>query len=310
MQLPPVSLGHVEYCGEGSESSVGFDKAILSALSWAEGPAKSYSPEEHSGSSATSYLAGSCRACSARVGLSAVVLWLAVVNLSFPPLGFPGESPKRSFEQRLLTRLESYESGGRTFVQALLDLVYQHRLPAALEYLDADAVRKPLNVTLRHTTVRHALVALAGQLPQYRLNFSSGLVEVYSSRARGNPSSMLNVVIQNFRVEEADPRMAGYHLFGALSATLHPGRGYGGSFAPLGGPKKITLHLRKAKVHDILNAIVAQRGDAIWIVRVPPERLSTFQVGLWYLYSLDEQWKHVVLEDAERLFPASEPQRR
>lgn len=215
--------------------------------------------------------------------------------------------PRLPFEGRLGIRLNGYEVAGKPFLQAFLDLVYEYRLPAGLEYLDRDAVSKPLSVRLQNATVRDALSAIVAQLPEYRVTFSSGLVQVYSLRARAEPSSMFNVVIPNFSVNNVDPVQASFDVFGALSATLHPDWGYGGDFAPLGGPKKITLHLQRAKVYEALDAIVAQQGETIWVVRVPPERLSTFQGDLWHLYSLDPIWKHVALEDGQSLFPAQKP---
>jgi hypothetical protein len=181
--------------------------------------------------------------------------------------------------------------------------VYEYRLPASLEYLSWDAAMKPLNARLRNTTVRDALTALAAQLPEYRISFSSGQVDAYSPQARSDPSSMFSVTIRDFSANQADPMRASVDLFGALSVTLHPGWGYGVSYAPLGGPKKVTLHLQGAKVYEILNAIVAQHGEAIWIVRVPPQRLSTFQGDLWHLYSLDPHWRRVVLDDVQSVFP-------
>jgi len=216
------------------------------------------------------------------------------------------DQPRFGFEARLAIPLKEYDSGGQPFTQAFISLVYEYHLPASLEYVSWDAAMKPLNARLRNTTVRDALTALAAQLPEYRISFSSGQVEAYSPEARSDPSSMLNVIIRDFSANQADPMRASVDLFGALSATLHPDWGYGSSFAPLGGPKKITLHLQGAKVYEILNAIVAQHGDAIWVVRVPPQRLSTFQGDLWHLYSLDPHWRHVVLEDVQSLFPSKE----
>jgi hypothetical protein len=47
---------------------------------------------------------------------------------------------------------------------------------------------------------------------------------------------------------------------------------------------QITLYLQNAKVYEILNAMVAQNGKAIWISMVRPEELSRLQSSdLWYV---------------------------
>jgi len=209
-----------------------------------------------------------------------------------------------SFEQKTGIHIKHYESQGRTLVEAVLDLAYEYRLPVALEYLDRDAVRKPLQVNLHDASVREVLTALVVEMPVYRMTFSSGMVDVYSPSARNDPSNLLNDTIGDFTVKDADPMYASVQLWGALSVKLHPGQGYGGDFAPLGGSVKVTIDLRGAKVYQILNAIVSQQGDCMWVVRLPPTGLSSFRGDMWYLYSLDPHWKEIVLSDAHSLFPS------
>jgi hypothetical protein len=219
--------------------------------------------------------------------------------------GLAAPEQNRSFQERLHTRIERYESGGKPLIGALLDILYRYRLPAGIEYVDADAVRKPLNVSLRNSTVKDALLALVQQSAEYHLDFSSGLVEVYSPRARADRSSMFNIVIRNFHVKDADPGVAGFQLFGSLSTTLRPDEGFGGSFGPVGDSRKVTLHLHNTKVYEILNTIVAQHRESLWVVGVRPENLSVFQGGLWKFFSLDDEWEPFVIEHVQRLFSSS-----
>jgi hypothetical protein len=48
---------------------------------------------------------------------------------------------------------------------------------------------------------------------------------------------------------------------------------------------------------------VAQHGKAIWVVRVPPDRLSKLNGGLWYVYGLETHSREAVLEDLRLRFP-------
>jgi hypothetical protein len=65
---------------------------------------------------------------------------------------------------------------------------------------------------------------------------------------------------------------------------------------------QITLHLQDAKVYEILNAIVAQHGNAVWTLMIRPERLSKPQFGdLWYVYPLQQPFKSLVSERLVRM---------
>lgn len=52
--------------------------------------------------------------------------------------------------------------------------------------------------------------------------------------------------------------------------------------------------MHDVRVYEILNAIVAQNGTAIWIVTA--SNLANFPqcCGLWYIYPLQEPFKRVV----------------
>ena len=66
----------------------------------------------------------------------------------------------------------------------------------------------------------------------------------------------------------------------------------------------MTLHLRQARVYEILDAIVAKHGAAVWVVRVPPEKLPTLKGTLWYMYPLEpSDWKAPLLGDLNLPIP-------
>ncbi len=92
-------------------------------------------------------------------------------------------------------------------------------------------------------------------------------------------------------------------MFVTLARKYGGGAVFGSIALGAWGPKKITLHLRGAKVFEILNAIVAANGDAVWAVRVPPDTLSVLNGTMWYIYSLDPPWKGIILGDLQALFP-------
>ena len=71
--------------------------------------------------------------------------------------------------------------------------------------------------------------------------------------------------------------------------------------------QKITLHLRNKRVYEILNAIVAQNGRALWTPIVPSKISSPLITGnYWYIYPLDPSFETSALEGLQRVVP---PQR-
>jgi hypothetical protein len=203
-----------------------------------------------------------------------------------------------SFEGKLEGRVEQFNTSGHSFVASLLELAYQYELPMGIEYMDRETAARPINLEFRDETVRGILLAIVGQAPEYRVSFSAGLVDIYSPKARDDPSNLFNRVIKDFGISQVDTHDADLALFCALGRELVPPSSCFGSVA-IGqwGPLKITVHLQNAKVYEILNAIVAQNAKAIWTVTAPPEKLSKIQFGgLWHLYPLEPPFRAAVLD--------------
>ena len=93
---------------------------------------------------------------------------------------------------------------------------------------------------------------------------------------------------------EMETRQADFQLFCAVVQAAGS-QWCGGSLA-VGQwePLRITLHLQNARTYEILNAIIAQNGGAIWTVTA--SNLASFpqSSGLWYIYPLQEPFKRVV----------------
>jgi hypothetical protein len=217
-----------------------------------------------------------------------------------------------SFNEKLDKRIEHFETAGHTLIASVLDLAYEYELPTAIEYIDHDAAARSLNLGFHDESVRGILVALVQSASAYRLSFSDGLVDIYSPRARDDSSNLLNKPIKNFAVTALDTHVADLELLCTLSGELEPRRPCGGSIATgQWGPAKITVHLQNARVYEIVNAIVAQNGKAIWIVIVPPDKLSTVPAvgGLWHICPLESPFKSVVLDKVAGIAAESDASR-
>jgi hypothetical protein len=217
-------------------------------------------------------------------------------------------SPKSAqmsvFEQRLDRRVERFDTTGKTLVASVVELAFRYQLPMAIEYADPDATTRALNLQFHNESIRKILLTMIRQFPEYGISFSGGIVDVFAPKAREDPSNVLNKVIADFDVTQVDTHEADFQLFCAVSHEVGS-QVCGGSIAGgQWGPLKITLHLQNAKAYEVLNAIVAENGNAIWTVMVRPEKLSKLQDGgIWYVYPLEQPFKAVVSERLARLHP-------
>src|SRR4029077_16336206 len=161
--------------------------------------------------------------------------------------------------EKLNRRVEQFDTSGRTLVTSVVDLAYEYELPIGIEYLDPVATARPIDLQFHDESIRGILTAIILQIPEYRVSFSDGLVDIYAPKAREDSSNLLNKVIKNFAVTDLDTHEADLELFCTLSREVEPRGGCGGSIA-IGqwGPLKITVHLQNAQVYEIVNAIVAQ----------------------------------------------------
>jgi hypothetical protein len=201
-----------------------------------------------------------------------------------------------SFDQRLDKRVERFDTAGRTLLDHVIDLAFRFQLPTAIEYVDHDATT-PLNLQFHNESVRGILETIVRQVPSYRVSFSGGIVDIFASRGREDSSNLLNKTIKDFAVNQVDTHEADLQLFCAIGRDVGS-QACGGSIAPgQWGPLKITVHLQNARAYEILNAIVAENGRAIWTVMVRPDKLSKLQFGgIWYIYPLQQPFKAVVSE--------------
>jgi len=232
----------------------------------------------------------------------------------------PGRRPlaaghPRTFQEVMQTRIPPLDTSGKTPIEVWLHLAYKYKVPMALEHVSKGAACERLRLRLPRLTLRAALERIASAVPDYRVDFSMGIVDIYSPRARADPKNPFNVVVRKFDVDGMGTHMADAQLLCALSRQLDPtSGGCGGSIAGgQWGKLRITVHLANKRVYEILNAIVAQNGKAVWT----PIRPSGGPVGtnvtpstnFWYIYPLDPAFLSMALEPVETLRPCGPVER-
>jgi len=230
--------------------------------------------------------------------VSALSLPLLSAQSAKPPAANVQSPRVSNFEEKIGSLIERFDTSGRTLVDSVIELAYKYQVPMAIEYADWEATKRPLNLEFRKKSFRAIVEAIVKQDPQYRVSFSNGIVEIFSPMAREDSSNLLNKIIKDFSVTEMETRRADFQLF----CILVDSGGCTGSLA-VGQwePIRITLHMRNARVYEILNAIVAQNGNAIWTVTASNLASVPQCCGLWYIYPLQEPFKSGVSDRLVRM---------
>lgn len=232
------------------------------------------------------------------VGLAIIPFVIATVGSTRQGKKRKGRHPRaRSFSEKLQASVPRFEAAGRSMAELAVQMAFRYRLPMAIEYLDRNALRMPLHLKMKDQTARQVMASIVGLVPGYRVDFSQGLVDIYSPSARSDISNPLNIVIRRYDVNGLDTHLADSQLLCVLGQQINPHSGCGGSVAPgQWGPLKITLHLESKRVYEVLNAIVAQNGAALWAPVARPVGPSRMLTNFWYIYPLDPPFQRTILD--------------
>jgi hypothetical protein len=230
-------------------------------------------------------------------------LWLPILSAqSVKPPTAKVQLPRVSdFEQKTDGLIERFSTSGRTLVDSVIELAYKYQVPMAIEYADREATTRPLNLEFHNKSFRGIVEAIVKEDPQYRVSFSNGIVDIFSPMAREDSSNLLNKIMKDFSVTEMETRLADSQLFCAVVQAAGSGGCAGSLAVGQWDPLRITLYLHNVRVYEILNAIVAQNGRAIWTVTVSNLASLPQCCGLLYIYPLQEPFKSVVSDRLVRM---------
>jgi hypothetical protein len=169
-------------------------------------------------------------------------------------------------------------------LDALLQLGQEEGVPLGIEYVDREALEKPLSVKLDETTVGEIVEGLLGQNKGYSWRVRDGVLTVSHESVVSGKENLLDHVLHEFSVPRCLVGDACNLLHMVLVQELHPQiQGFAGDYSPgdlqnLIGPFK----LRNVPVWRVLNRLVSANKKAAWIVQVPPGHLDELpSYGLW-----------------------------
>jgi hypothetical protein len=235
------------------------------------------------------------------LGVGLISIQLSGIAVLAAPAVAEGREP--TLGEKLSSHIRSYDMEGRSLVECLLELAYRYKLPLGIEYIDQKAVADRSTLRFFNQTLRDVITSMVVRVPNYRVDFSGGLVDVYSTAGRGDASNTLNITIPDFSVSEVDLGFANFKVAEALQRTVSPGAMFAGDFIGAKfGRGKITLHLQGKRVYEILNAVTAEDGGCVWLAVVPPAGLRARGAHVWRVYTLDAPLRSVALDQVKASF--------
>jgi hypothetical protein len=249
-------------------------------------------------------------ACTKRfnavLGVGLISIQLSGIAALAAPAVAEGREP--TFGEKLSGHIRSYDIEGRSLAECLLDLAYRYKLPLGIEYINQQVVADRSTLKFSSQTLREVISSMVARVPGYRVDFSGGLVDVYSTAGRRDASNTLNIIIPDFSVREVDLGFANFKVAEALQRTASPDAMFAGDFIGAKfGRGKITLHLQGKRVYEILNAVIAEDGGGVWLAVVPPAGLRARGPHVWRVYALDAPLRSVALDQVKASFQPNSP---
>jgi hypothetical protein len=192
--------------------------------------------------------------------------------------------------QVLRRDVASFNVAGLSLLDALIRLGQETRTPLGIEYIDREALEKPVTLSLVNITVQRALETLLSAQKGYVFTVRDGVVDISHSGVPAGSRNLFSHVIAEFSAPRCSVQVASNLLRMELIVDLAPStRGFAGEFDP-GNPNMLVgpLKLRAVTVRDVLNRIVATSGKCAWIAQVRPENLDAMpSYGLWTILDYD-----------------------
>ena len=199
-------------------------------------------------------------------------------------------------------------------VISLLQLGARSGTCFGLRALDAVAFTRSLHVSVRDATVRHIIVSLLEQLPDYEMQESSSNV-VLVGRLRSIPKgSVFEVTVREFRSPRSSLKTVSNALKLQLAAQMDPTiRGFVGTYGPgdqsdLVGP----IDEHEKKVWELLNDIVGQSAGAMWFPAAPElDAAKPTDISPWTIieYSTPYSEASITIQELIPHFQTPEPEK-
>lgn len=189
-------------------------------------------------------------------------------------------------------RVDSFVLEQGTLFDGLLKLGAEQHVPMAIEYLNADALTKPLTIRIGPATVGQVLGALIQGFDGYSIRAAGRTAVISSTHIPTGRADVLDYLLPEFVVRRGTLMEVNNALCMTADRHLHPGAGgYVGTFPPGKTEKQIgPFKLQSVTVKEVLNRLVSDYQDAAWIGQVPPQGIDAgfARCDAWRIVQYDD----------------------
>ncbi len=197
----------------------------------------------------------------------------------------------------------------------LVEIAKHYKLPMGIEWA-YDLKEKPIISLTPQPTVEALLELVLAQAPSYFMEIKDGVINIRHTSYSEDSRNFLTLRLPEYKAKKVNVFAAEWQLRLEIHRTIHPEQYSNGFNGGYGQPDRgdgfnisnISYSGKNVKVRDVLNAIVKQNGNALWLVELNPSKVmrdERFFVQHVYGTDVDADFAWEIIA-----FGASEPGQR
>jgi hypothetical protein len=188
-----------------------------------------------------------------------------------------------------LARKADFVPSDKSTLDRLVAIAKHYEIPMGIEWIGgtgSEDLEVPASAVPATPTVRDLLTAIVSRLPDYQFTVQNGVVHIAPPVFAVRSDNYLNLMIEDFAVDNDTLFGAAHDLRLAIDMTLHPKEyeggyagGYGNNPDHVFAKKRFSYKSDDLTVRQILDGLAKANGNALWIAEFDREDFAP-QVNL------------------------------
>lgn len=178
-----------------------------------------------------------------------------------------------------LARKADFVPSDKGVLDRLVAIAQHYEIPMGIEWINGSSELETASSRPPDSfTVHDLLTALVTRLPDYQLTVDDGIVHVAPPVFAVRKDNVLNLIIEEFKIENNNLFEADHELRLSVDMTLHPEEyegGYAGGFGytpdHVFAKRNFSFKADDLTVRQILDGLVKANGNALWIAEFDRE---------------------------------------
>jgi hypothetical protein len=206
--------------------------------------------------------------------------WIKTLQLLLLLLVIPELASAQVLESRLSQKAD-YVPVATSAKERLIEVAQHYRIPMGIEWINLPNADGSSPLTPQ-PTVREMILSIFRPIPGYKMEIRGGVVNVSNVAFVDDSRNFLSMRLAEYRADRENVFGAEFRLRLSIHSTLHPeryslggngGYGYGTQRDDDFDVTNISFSRRNVTVREILNAIVRENGNALWVVELVPSKM-------------------------------------